>query len=70
MLCVGLLVALVAVLSTASGFVFLGHRSYCLISKFVLWGILSVQIFSWSFFAAGQLGVVAHCAGEVMQIDK
>ena len=48
MLCAGLLVALVAVLSTASGFVFfvfLGCRSYCLISKFVLWGICQFNFF-------------------------
>ena len=70
MLCVGLLVVLVAVLSTAYGFVFLGCRSYCLIFKFALWSIMFAQMFFWSFFAAGQLGVIAHCAGEVMQIDK
>ena len=69
MLCAGLLVALVAVLSIASHFVFLGCRSYCFTSKFVLWGILSVLILSWSFRAAGQLGVIAHCADEVVQID-
>ena len=49
---------------------FLGCRSYCLISKFVLWGILLVQLFLFLFFAAGQLGVIVYCAGEVMQIDK
>ena len=36
----------------------------------MLWGILSVQNFSWPFLAAGQLGVIAHCADEVVQIDK
>ena len=36
----------------------------------MLWGISSVQIFSWSFLVAGQLGVIAHCAGEVVQIDQ
>ena len=70
MLCAGLLVALVAAFSTASRFVFLGCRSYCFISKFVLWGTLSVPNIFCSFLAAGQLGVIAHCADEVMQIDK
>ena len=59
MLCAGLLLALVAVLSTASGFVFfcvfLGCQSYCLISKFVLWGILSIQFFLVLFFLLASL---------------